>query len=249
MSSPVSSMNNNDSTTNTISIYQNIEEYKEFMSPNDPNYCKKFLDNMSLDELTPQARKVIETFDDYTNLEFCTEEYSYGDCDDYGPTEHIWTLYVITENYKDGIKFHKYYREVFIVQGDKNDDIEYKLDSMTDDEKQNISKNWIQSYPSDLHNVVYNCRNCLNTQAEKIVSSIEEEVIFVSEDSVWGDCDKEGPREFFWTLYVLTRNDDGTIKHRKYYREVYVFNDDDEDVEYFEISFSPNDYLKKFILE
>ena len=32
----------NNTNSNTISIYNNIEEYKDLMSPEDPNYCKKY---------------------------------------------------------------------------------------------------------------------------------------------------------------------------------------------------------------
>ncbi len=242
MSTTVSFENND---TNTISIYNNIKEYKHLMSQDDPNYCKNFIKNMSQETITSQAKEIIGELDENSHPVFCHEQYSFGDCDEYGPTEHFWTLYIITENFKDGIKYHKFYREVYEMQGDIDDEIKYESFPLTDKENKILDDNYNQYY--ELYNVVYNCSKYLNSQAEKIISSIKEKIIFISEGAEEGDITNYGPREYYWTLYVFTCNHDGTINHRKFYREVY-YPDNEEKVEYEEILLSPSDFQKKFIL-
>ena len=243
--SSIQSSNNNDTNTNTIAIYSSLKEYKEMMSPTDPNYCKESIENIPLDQLTRQAQIAIDELDEHSYPVFHHEKYSWGDCDEHGPTEHFWTLYIITENFKCEYTFHKFYREVYEMQGDNNNEVKYKIASLTEEETQLL--NDVDNQPYELYNIVHNCSKYLSEQAETIIKSIEEEIVFVNEDCETGDYDKHGPREEYYTLYVFTRNQDGTINHRKFNREVYL-EDDEKKVKYDEDSLSMSDFEKKFIL-
>jgi len=237
MSSYASSKNND-----TITIYNNIKEYKEMMSPDDLNYCKEYIEHMPFDKLSNKAKEIIGQFNYpcfYHERKVC------GECDEEGPVEHFWTLYIITDNFNEGYKYHKFYREVHELQGDIYNELNYKIASLTEEENKILD--YANSQPYELYNVVYNDSKYISKQADATIMTIKEEIIFVNESCEWGECDDNGPREEFYTLYIFTRNQDGTINHRKYYREVYL-EDDKEKVIYDEIKLCHADYEKKFIL-
>ncbi len=72
----------------------------------------------------------------------------------------------------------------------------------------------------------------LTKQATDVISSIEGDIIFVHEKVSYGDIDEDGPTETFWSLYVMVVKD-FVVTKLKFYREVYVLDEDnDEDIAY-----------------
>jgi hypothetical protein len=95
--------------------HHNYDDYND-----DYDYDKIY--NMCNSFLTQQATKVSNSFSG--QILYIYEKYGWGDCDDMGPTEHMWSLYIVVKNAND-ITYHKYYREVFEMHGDKDKDVEY----------------------------------------------------------------------------------------------------------------------------
>lgn len=88
--------------------------------------------NMLEERISVKAKKVKESLSG--ECVFVHENYSWGDCDEYGPTEHMWTLYVVMKD-ADTYKYYKFYREVFEMHGQKNDEIDYEEEGLYEQEK------------------------------------------------------------------------------------------------------------------
>ncbi len=86
--------------------------------------------NMPTSDLTVQAQTILSTITD--KIIFQYEEYIWGNCDKYGPTEHTWTFYVVVEQQDQTIKYLKFDREVFEMHGDQDKNIYYESSIMHD---------------------------------------------------------------------------------------------------------------------
>jgi hypothetical protein len=56
-----------------------------------------------------------------------------------------------------------------------------------------------------------------------------DEVFFVGEYEDYGETDQDGPLEYFFTLDIFVKQADGTIVHRKFFREFHWLHDKDMD--------------------
>lgn len=211
----------------------------------------EFYENMmGSSALTKQANDVISSITG--EIRFVHEKYANGDCDRDGPTENFWTLYVVVV--QDWvIKKLKFYREVYIVQGDKDDEIpydSYELNRGDNDIFDDIDN---QLYPSSIDVVQNTDPSNLGKSAQETIAMVKEEesghVFFTAEEESYGDCDRDGPLEYCWSLYVFIRYDD-TIVRRKFYREFHYRHDDGnmDDVPYEECQMDRRDRKKKFRL-
>ncbi len=44
-------------------------------------------------------------------------------------------------------------------------------------------------------------------------------IFYLHEEHIYGDIDSDGPIEYFWTLYLFFRHNDGSVSHHKFFRE------------------------------
>jgi hypothetical protein len=128
------------------------EEAKEFIkefSGSDSVFLNEFMEpegfngfdeepefsNMLEGRITVKAKEVMDTLSG--ECVFVHENYSWGDCDEYGPTEHMWTLYVVMKD-ADSCKYYRFYREVFEMHGQKDEEIDYEEDGVSEQEKKRM---------------------------------------------------------------------------------------------------------------
>ncbi len=205
---------------------------------------------MGSSALTKQATAVLSSIED--EIVFVHEKYSSGDCDHDGPTEDFWTLYVVVV--KDWVVTNlKFYREVYILQGDKDDDIAYDPEDLNQTDNDIFDNIHQQLYPSSI--VVHNTDpSKLGKSAQATIAMVKAEnsgnVFFTAEEETYGDIDRYGPAEYFWTLYVFIQKDDGTIVRRKFWREFHWMHDtcSMHDVPYEECEMDREDKKKQFHL-
>ena len=82
---------------------------------------------MKYEDMRPQAQAIVDQLRPTGQITFHFERYDWGSCDSEGPTEHMWTLYVFVKSDSTGqVIKHKYYREVFQRQGDRDEDELYE---------------------------------------------------------------------------------------------------------------------------
>ncbi len=93
-------------------------------------------------------------------------------------------------------------------------------------------------------------------QAKAIITQFrqdnnEGEIFFTSEICEYGDIDQDGPLEYYWTLYLFFKHNDGGVSHHKFEREFNWHHDkvDMDDVPYEESTVSCRDFYQKcFVL-
>lgn len=194
--------------------------------------------NNNTSNFTTNAQKLIKSFNG--DIICAQEHYSWGACDEMGPTEHYWSLYVIII-IDECIHNMQFYREVFEMQGDTNSSVEYESISQIEDdvfshmwnscieESQNVN----QYEESDIEEDIYNTSfSSMTTQAAAILATLSGEILGIYECYNNGDCDKYGPVEHMWSLYIILKQND-TISHHKFYREVFEnHGDENENIEY-----------------
>jgi hypothetical protein len=184
---------------------------------NYPNTNPKYTD------LTAQAKLIINSLERTTKASIIDfhEHYSYGDCDEMGPTEHFWTLYVIMENHDFSITNHKYYREVFEMQRDEDSNIFYESCEMNKYDNTFFSTMIRNAYEGNkIENMDF---ESLTVHAQRICSGLSD-IMFVNEHCESENCCRDGPAKQMWTLIVAFQNED-EIAFEKYYREVNERND------------------------
>ncbi len=102
---------------NHITIIRTDSLFDNF---NEPDTYANMLDTSSL---TQKALDIINA--SKSKVLFAHELYNWGDCDEMGPTEHFWTLYLVVEK-EDGTKEKlKFYREVF-ERHDEDENVPYE---------------------------------------------------------------------------------------------------------------------------
>ncbi len=111
-----------DDKNETLYYYRFGEElYEEFYSYYGDVYLMKY------EHMGKQAQAIVDKLRPTGQITFHFERYDWGSCDNDGPTEHMWTLYVFVRSEStDQITKHKYYREVFERQGDKDEEEIYE---------------------------------------------------------------------------------------------------------------------------
>jgi len=114
--------------------YNEFEKYEHDEQINGFDEEPEF-SNMLEEHITIKAKEVKETLSG--ECVFVHENYSWGDCDEYGPTEHMWTLYVVMKD-ADTYKYYKFYREVFETHGQKNEEIDYEEEELWEEEKKRM---------------------------------------------------------------------------------------------------------------
>ena len=215
-------------------------------------YLDKHDNMIASNMLTQQAKNIIDTIDGTTL--YANEIYRNGDCDDYGPTEHFWTLYLVVENNENIRSNLKFYREVYDIHGDDNNQINYCSDSLNDDDNrifvsihELLQKHpvYAQSIEDDNNNYDdyhddYTIDNMepseLTIQGKITLEMVQaglaepSKIVFIAENDRYGDYDKDGPLEYMWDLYIFIKNNDGSITKHKFYREFhYHHNKEDMD--------------------
>jgi hypothetical protein len=102
-----------------------IEENYDLNNNNEFSTCE-------LERVSMKGKEVINTLPG--ECIYVREIYSWGDCDEDGPTEHMWTLYVTMSN----CTYYKFYREVFEMHGQKDEDINYEEEALSQEELNNM---------------------------------------------------------------------------------------------------------------
>ncbi len=120
-----------DDKNETLNYYCfDVEPYEEYFK----EYSEVFIQRY--ETLHPQARKIVDQLRPTGEITFHFERYGWGDCDSDGPLEHFWTLYIFVKTDPNSpVTKHKYYREVFELLGDKEEEIEYKEDTYNDQDE------------------------------------------------------------------------------------------------------------------
>jgi hypothetical protein len=178
---------------------------------------------------------------------FIKEDYSWGDSDAYGPYEHFWTLYIGIQNEAGEDILLKYTREVYEKEGQKNCQVDYEHAELNtkdifSDILQSIINEEADNYPEppepgyehyDHYDYSETTPANMTEQAQATLESfkkeVDEEIIFTGEFNEGYDFDKEGPREYYWMLYIFTRVD-GEVKKYKFSRETNYHDEADETV-------------------
>ncbi len=120
--SMIENPNHPDNDDNYHDYNYNSDDYDDYDDYNDYDEDENTIKNTPIESLTIQGQKVCNSLSG--TILYVYEKYNYGDCDEYGPTEHMWSLFVAVKNNEE-ISFHKYYREVYELQGDKDKLIDY----------------------------------------------------------------------------------------------------------------------------
>ncbi len=71
----------------------------------------------------------------------------------------------------------------------------------------------------------------LTQQAQHVINSIEGTVIYAHEIYSWDDCDRYGPKNDLWSLYLFVEKN-CIVSKLKFYREVNCIHDKDEEIFY-----------------
>ncbi len=187
------------STANNFNMTHEASQYKPFDS---------FKNLKGSEELTTQAKTLIQTVDE--EILFVQEQFN-----------RIWTMYLVVKANGDivNLKFCRDTSDETAYQPSENDqsdddifeDIHYIL------------------FPAE-SDIVYNKNHSeLSKPAQSVINKMKENplgyIFFTGEKKEYGDVDKHGPTEYFWSLYVFIHKDDGTIIHRKFFREFNYFHD------------------------
>jgi hypothetical protein len=234
---------------------ENPEDYYE--PPQEEPKDERLKNMLGSDNLTVQANAVLASFD--TNLVFDNESYSWGDCDEYGPTEHFWTLYVALENQDGTWSKLKFYREVFDIHGDKDEEIEYEPTTLCDADNKLFDTIYAMQNShndsDDYKPVIYNIEPSQLSKPGKVALEMvrgtlfdHEKIFFIGEEETHGEIDSDGPREYFWNLYIFAYGGDGIVIKRQFYREFYWRDDYEiemDDVPYKDVPISEIDLKGK----
>jgi hypothetical protein len=105
---------------------------------------------------------------------------------------------------------------------------------------------------------VYNTEpSYLSIQAKAVLDELQEGLeetdtfLFIGEDQSYGDCERDGSLEFYFSLYIFVKKTDGSIVHHKFYRE-YNVNDgkyeDEDEVPYEDAVMSEDDFQRKYFV-
>jgi hypothetical protein len=92
-------------------------------------------------------------------------------------------------------------------------------------------------YHTDYSDVYLMNNSNMTKQALAIIEPLAHsgQITFQFEKYGWGKCDKEGPVEHIWTLYVFVKSDPtGSVTKHKYYREVFERQGDIDEEEVYE---------------
>jgi hypothetical protein len=184
----------------------------------DNNYSNT---NTKYTDLTTQAKLIIDGLE-RSKMAFIMnfhEHYSYGDCDDMGPTEHFWTLYVVMENHDTTMTNLKYYREVFEMQHEVDSNIFYESCETNDSDNKIFAK-----IKRNHFEVAYKLANVpmfsLTPAARRAMLDLSNSVntVYINEYCESGDCGVDGLIDQMWTLIIVTKNND-ELSYHKYYRK------------------------------
>ena len=90
---------------------------------------------------------------------FANETEEYGDCDEDGPTELFYTLYLVVKEEDGTWTNYKFYREVFYMHGDSCAAVDYDNEELTDYDNRlfnaihdNISTDIYNEFDNDFDN-------------------------------------------------------------------------------------------------
>jgi hypothetical protein len=230
----------------------------------------KLLKNMEMGRLSEKAKAVISSLEKSgKKIFFAHESHTNGDCDEDGPTEIFYTLFLIVEeDDEETCSFApiplKFCREVFYKQGDSNASVDYQSEELYDEDKHLFDAILHDMHSNDYDYTeeeiawnskdhVYNTQpSDLSKQGKKTLKKFKaglaetDEVIFIGEDETYGECDKDGPLEYFFTLYIFVKKEDGTVVHHKFYREFHWYHDKEMDaVPYEDDVMRDKDYQEK----
>jgi len=205
-------------------MYNSIDD-----SNNYPNTNTKYTD------LTTQAKLIIDGLE-RSKMAFIMnfhEHYSYGDCDDMGPTEHFWTLYIVMENHDATMPYLnlKYYREVYEMQHEEDSNIFYESCETNDSDNKIFDKIKYNHFE-----VSYKLANVpmfsLTADARRAMLGLSNraDIVYINEYCESGNCGADGLTEHIWTLIVITTNKD-ELSYHKYYRKANEILDRDDNPE------------------
>jgi hypothetical protein len=241
--------------TNAANPSRAPREYKEVNS--------KLLKNMEIDRLSEKGKAVISSLEESgKKIIFANESCSYGDCDEEGPTEIFHTLFLIVEDDDTPFTCLKFYREVYYKHGDSNSSVDYYSEEPYDEDKhmfdvilQDMHSNdyTAEEIEWESKDHVYNTKpSDLSKPGKAMFDEMQEglaetdEVFFVGEYEDYGETDRDGPVEYFFTLYIFFKKADGTIVHRKFFREFNWRHDKEMDaVPYYDDVMSDKDFQRK----
>jgi hypothetical protein len=213
-----------------------------------------------MDKLSEKAKEVVSSIGKM--LVFANESHSYGDCDNEGPTEIFHTLYLIVEEEDTTFTQLKFYREVFYIHGDSDASVDYQSEEVYHEDQQifdavlentHSNDDYYDEAEFDYKDTVYNTKpSDLSKPAKVTLAEVQtgleatDTIFFIGEDETFGECDNDGPLEYFFTLYIFVKKLNGNIVHYKFSREFHWRHDKEKDaVPYEETGMGTNDFKDK----